>query len=239
MRTVAIRFLAAWTAILLCTFVLAAQGRKVIKTSDNGYSSRDLNGVWMVRQNAIVFSPKEPPMQAWALAKFNATRPSYGPRASVDSQDPLLQCLPPGVPRILLLPFPIQIAQIPGQVLMLFEYDHFVRQINMDRQTHSSDLDPSWMGDSIGRWDGDTLVVDTVGLNDRTWLDQVGHPHSGALHVIERLRRTNRTTLVDDITIDDPKAYTHSWTGQEVFTLRTGWHLMEYVCEDSMPEPRK
>jgi len=170
-------------------------------------------------------------MQPWAEALFKAAKPGYGPRATPDTQDPILSCLPPGVPRIMLIPFPMQIVQAPGQVIMMFEYDHFMRQIYTNRREHPKDLDLSWMGDSIGHWEGNTLVVDTVGLNDKTWLDQVGHPHSTALHVVERLRRADRETLTDDITIDDPKAYTKPWSGQLVYKLRPGWHLIEYICE--------
>jgi hypothetical protein len=124
----------------------------------------------------------------------------------------------------------MQIVQVPGQVIMMFEYDHYQRLIYTNRREHPKDLDLSWMGDSIGRWEGKTLVVDTVGLNDKTWLDQVGHPHSTALHVVERLRRVDHETLVDDITIDDPKAYTKAWGGELVYKLRPGWHLIEYIC---------
>ncbi len=178
-------------------------------------------------------------MQPWALAKFKAVKPGYGPRATSRSEDPILSCIPPGVPRIMLLPFPMQIVQTPGEVVMLFEYDHHVRHIFLDRREHRQDLGPTWMGDSIGRWDGDTLVVDTTGLNDKTWLDQVGHPHSDALHVVERLRRVDHDTLQDDVTIDDPRAYTKSWTGQQVFKLKPAWHLFEYICEDNMALPGK
>jgi hypothetical protein len=129
----------------------------------------------------------------------------------------------------------MQIVQTPGLIVMLFEYDHFTRQIYLDRREHSQNLDPTWMGESIGRWEGDTLVVDTVGLNDKTWLDQVGHPHSDRLNVVERIRRTSHDTLQDDVTIDDPKAYTAPWMGRQVFKLRPNWHLIEYVCEDMQP----
>ena len=201
-------------------------------------ASTDLSGVWLEKQNQISFSPKEPLFQPWAEARYKGAKPGYGPHATPDSQDPILNCYPPGVPRIMLIPFPMQIIQLPGQVMMVFEYDHFVRFIDLERRQHPKDLSPSWMGDSIGHWEGDTLVVDTVGLNDKTWLDQVGHPHSDALHVIERVRRPDHDTLVDDITIDDPKAYVKPWTGQQVFTLKRGWHLLEYICEDNMADPR-
>jgi hypothetical protein len=88
------------------------------------------------------------------------------------------------------------------------------------------------MGDSIGKWDGDTLVIDTIGFNDKTWLDRIGHPHSDALHVVERMRRVDHETLSDEITIEDPKAYTKSWTGQTRFQLRPDLALdWEGVCE--------
>jgi hypothetical protein len=202
-------------------------------------ATHDLSGIWMEQGNAVMFSSKEPPLLPWAEAKYRTAKPGYGPQATPDSQDPILNCLPPGVPRILLMPFPIQIVHAPGQVIMLFEYDHYVRTIFTDRKQHPRDLDPTWMGDSVGHWEGDTLVVDTVGLTDKSWLDQVGHPHSEALHVVERIRRVDRDTLQDDIMIDDSKAYTKAWTGQQIFKFKPTWHLMEYICEDNMSEPRK
>jgi hypothetical protein len=192
----------------------------------------NLSGIWMERETRNAFTEQEPPMRPQTQANYNAAKPGYGPRASAQSQDPILSCLPPGIPRIMLIPFPIQIVQTPGLIVMIFEYDHFVRQIYMDRREHPKDLELTWMGDSIGRWENDTLVVDTIGLNDKTWLDQVGHPHSDALHVVERIHRPDHDTLVDDITIDDPKAYTKPWTGQQIYKLKPNWHLIEYVCED-------
>lgn len=208
-------------------------------TTSAGFSARDLSGVWMERQNIITFSSQEPPLMPWAEEKYKGAKPGYGPRASADSEDPILNCLPPGVPRIMLIPFPMQVIQIPGEVVVLFEYDHYIRHIYLDRHEHPKDLDNTWMGDSIGWWEGDTLVVDTVGLNDKTWLDQVGHPHSDALHVVERLRRIDRDTLQDDLTIDDPKAYRKSWSGEQVFKRKPTWHLLEYVCVDDRAGSRK
>ena len=127
----------------------------------------------------------------------------------------------------------MEIMQAPGRVVVVFEYDHFVRYINTDGRQHPADLSATWMGNAIGHWDGDTLVVDTIGFNDKTWLDRVGHPHSDALHLIERFRRTDHDTLVDDITIDDSKAYTKPWTAQRVFKLKPKWEIMEFVCEDT------
>ena len=87
-------------------------------------------------------------------------------------------------------------------------------QIFTDGRPHDKTLGPLWMGDSIGHWEGNTLVVDTVNFNDKTWVDRMGHPHSEALHVIERIRRVNHDQLVDDLTIEDSKAYTKPWTAQ-------------------------
>jgi hypothetical protein len=219
----------------LCTCAQAMGNTTSSRLSVEG-RARDLSGVWS-GENAITFSPEVPLLQPWAEAKFKTMKPGYGPRASWDSNDPVLDCLPPGMPRILLMPFPVEIVQMPSQVIMLFEYDHFVRHIYTDRREHLKNMKPTWMGDSIADWEGDTLVVDTIGFNDKSWLDQVGHPHSDALHLVERIRRVDRETLRDDIEIDDPKAYLQAWNGQQTFKLRPGWHLREFICEDHMDEP--
>ncbi len=197
-------------------------------------SPHDLSGIWSGNQDADTFNRNDPPLTAWAEGKFRSVKPGYGPHASALSDDPIADCLPPGVPRILLVPFPMQIVQTASEVIMLFEYDHYVRHIDTLRRDHPDDLQATWMGDSIGRWDGNTFVVDTTGLTEKSWLDQVGHPHSDQLHVVERIRRIDHETLEDDLEFSDPKAYTRPWTGARVFKLRPGWHLMEYVCEDHM-----
>jgi hypothetical protein len=125
-------------------------------------------------------------------------------------------------------------VQTPGRVIMLFEFSHFIRQIFTDGRPHNTALGPTWMGDAIGHWDGDTLVVDTTGFNDKTWLDRAGHPHSTDLHLVERIRRVDQNTLQDDLTIEDPKAYTKPWGGQITFQLRPKWNIMEMVCEDNV-----
>lgn len=198
---------------------------------------RDLSGIWSGSQNADTFSPGDPPLTPWGQQKFKTVKPGYGPHASALSDDPLLDCLPPGVPRILLIPFPMQIVQTSNEVIMLFEYDHYVRHIYMNRREHLKNSQPTWMGDSIGRWEGNTFIVDTVGLTEKSWLDQVGHPHSSELHVLERIRRIDHYTLEDDLAFGDPEAYTRSWGGKRIFKLRPGWQLMEYICEDHMEEP--
>jgi hypothetical protein len=89
------------------------------------------------------------------------------------------------------------------------------------------------MGDSIGRWEGDTLIVDSSGFNDKTWIDSEGHPHSDALHVVERIRRTDHDHLVDEITVDDPKTYTKTLMSKRAFDFQPDWNIAEFVCEDN------
>ena len=130
-------------------------------------------------------------------------------------------------------PLPWEIVQARDRVLMIFEYQSLVRQIFIDGREHPKDLDPTYMGHSIGRYEGDALVIDTVGFNDKTWLDASGLPHSEALHVTERIRRIDHDTLEDDYRIEDPKAYTQPWTAQKFFALKPGWQIQEYVCAEN------
>jgi hypothetical protein len=202
----------------------------------------DLIGVWTqfpriggrsAGEGGFVFSKEEPPMTPWAEAKLKSTKAPHTGGYTGESDDTTLKCYPPGVPRIYLFNFPMEIFVVPGRVLIVHEFGHFIRQIWTDGRLHPKDLNPSWMGDSIGKWEGDTLVVDTIGFNDKTWLDQVGHPHSDALHLIERIHRTAPDMLQIDFTFDDPKAYTKQWTGTKQFKLRPDWHISEYICEEN------
>ena len=205
----------------------------------------DLSGLWMRLRDKgatvrgypsfiLDFGNSVSPMTPWAAAKFKTTNAMYhGNDAKTVLSDPIFKCYPPGVPRVYLMNFPVQIVQIPGQVIMLFEYDHFIRRIYTDGRPHDNDQGPLWMGDTIGKWEGDTLVADTTSFNDRTLLDRVGHIHSDAMHVMERLRRVDRDTLEIEFAVDDPKAYTKPWGAKMVFQQRSDWKVMENVCEDN------
>jgi hypothetical protein len=107
------------------------------------------------------------------------------------------------------------------------------RQIFTDGRKHPSDPDPSWLGYSAGNWEKDTLVVDTVGFNDRTWLDAFGHPHSESLHVVEQLRRRDFGHMDLQVTFEDPKMYTKPVTVKYSQTLLPDTDLLEYVCTDN------
>jgi hypothetical protein len=214
-------------------------------TASSSFDSHDLSGVWFddhPRPNTVMerywiykFTVEEPPMTAWGEAKFKAAKSSFGEHAYpiMETNDPIYHtCTPPGFPRVFLHPFPMQIVQAPGEVIMLFEWDSMRHQIFTDGRPHDTTLGPLWMGDSIGHWEGDTLVADTLNFNDKTWLDRMGHPHSDALHVVEHIRRVDHDHLVDDLTIEDPKAYTKPWTARLTFVLKPKWTLQEQFCED-------
>lgn len=182
-------------------------------------------------------------MTAWAQEKYKSAKPVFGPnkKPAEESNDPVYGCFPPGLPRIYLQRKPMEILQLSNEVIVAYQYDRLVRHIYTDGRPHDEFLDPPlWMGDSIGKWEGDALVVDVIGFNDKTWLDRVGHPHSDALHLVERFRRPDHATLVDDITIEDPKAYTKPWTAHLRFQLEPGAEVSwEEVCEDEKLRDRQ
>jgi hypothetical protein len=186
----------------------------------------DLSGVWLVEKfEPRLFPGGGAPFTPWAAMKFKATNPQ--------TNDPNLACLPMGIPRFMIaVPYPMEILQMSTRVVIIHEGPQVMRQIYMNRE-HPKDLEPTYSGDAIGKWEGDALVVDTIGFNDKTWLDGGGLPHSEVLHVIERIRRVDHDTLVDDITIEDPMAYTKPLTNQQVYKLKPGWEIQEYVCEEN------
>lgn len=186
----------------------------------------DLSGVWQVAKPQGVLFPKGgAPLTPWAEAKLKEADPQ--------TNDPNLGCLPEGMPRFMLsIPLPMEIFQLPTRVVIIREGVQVFRQIYLNRD-HLKDLDPTYSGDSVAKWQGDTLVVDTIGLNDKTWVDNAGLPHSEALHVVERIRRPDHDTLVDDLTIEDPKAFTKPITAERVWNLKPGWEIQEFVCTEN------
>jgi hypothetical protein len=153
--------------------------------------------------------------------------------ARLSQDDPESRCLPTGVPRI--APYPWRIVQTPTHIFFLFEGNiHSYRQIFMDGRPHPADPDPTWYGHSIGHFEGKTLVVDTIGYNDRFWFDFKGHPHTERLHTIERYTFDGPNKLVNQVTIDDPGAYERPF--QVTFTAHrapAGFELMEYICQEN------
>ena len=150
--------------------------------------------------------------------------------------DPTGLCLPPGMPRIMHSPFPMAIFQTRDQIAMLFEYQRIWRIIDISGHGHNTDTGPTFMGDSIGHWEGDTLVIETTALNDRSWLDTTGHQHSARLRVLERLRRTADGITLEE-TINDPVMYSKPWTHENLLKpLQASAGLpmlLEYFCNDN------
>jgi hypothetical protein len=226
---------AVFTTLLCCASNLPAQ-----KTPPSGSPNArpDLSGVWSIVSRQSSWDPADPsgakpeqlPMTPWAKEKFQAARPPFGVNQTFDNpNDPVEQyCDPPGLARLYTFPWQFTIVQTPSNVYMLFEYFHNWRVVTLN-QPHPKDVDSTWLGDSVGHYEGDALVIDTIGLNDKSWLDNVGHPHSDKLHTIERLSRLDRDTLQLEFTIDDPKAYTKSFTSKRTFKL-SKFPLGETMC---------
>jgi len=153
------------------------------------------------------------------------------------TMEPHNQCLPMGVPRV--TPFPYRFIQnytdkAPTHLFILHEGNiHTYRQIFMDGRKHPAELDPTWLGHSIGSWDGDTLVIDTVGYNDKFWFDRRGHPHTEQLHTIERWTRKDLGHMENVVTIEDPGAYTKPFTVKFMATYTPGDELLEYICQEN------
>ena len=188
----------------------------------------DFSGIWGPDRRFIydindALKPGETlPIQEWAL-KVTLER--------LSKDDPEALCLPTGVPRQ--APYPWRIVQTPTHIFFLFEGNiHSYRQIFMNAK-HPDDLDPTWYGHSVGRFEGDTLVIDTVGFNDRFWFDFAGHPHTEKLRTIERYRRPNFGRLEYEVTIDDPGAYTRPFTLYGSHEYDAGTELMEYICNEN------
>jgi hypothetical protein len=227
----------------------AAKSQAVAKTA---WGEPDISGEWepkmppSAREYAgysfVSHKDVVPLMTPWGKARYEATKPSWGPLAVVDSTDPVnpttgkeVGCFPTGVPRIWVHPFPTKIVQAPGVVYFLYEFNHFVREIYTNEgREHPKDLDPTWMGNSAGWWEGNTLVIDSIGFNDKTWVDRAGLPHSDQLHVVERITRPEHGKLRVDITVDDPKTYTRTWSGYRELEFEPGWHITEMICEDNI-----
>jgi len=213
----------------------------------------DLTGIWQRENGLFGFdvvgeeSPSEgwlePAMSPWAEKRYRANRRGANPapaRALSDtgldpSQHPY--CLPQGFPRNYDNPHPFEIVQLPKRVYMLFETNNQARRIYLDGREHPEGVPATFMGHSVGKWDAETLTVETVGLNDLTWIDYLGRPHTDALRVQERIRRVNHDTIQIDLTFEDPETYMKPWTGRMVFYLQPEWEIMENVlCEDRSGE---
>jgi hypothetical protein len=239
------RFAGSIAAVLAFSPMMLAQTGKPSEAEKNQAVplalSHDLSGVWMQYPSGAgpgfpgmnaVDEKMRPPLTAWGQAKFDAAKPVAGPRAVPGEEgNPALRCEPDSPPRLLILPNPFEIVQIPGRVFMFFEEYHAWRTIWADGRALPKNPDPTWLGYSVGKWEGDTFVIDTVGFNDKVWVDGFGNPRSEQMHLTERYRRLNHDTLEMQIIMDDPIAYTKPWVSPpKLHKLEPGWELAEWFC---------
>ena len=196
----------------------------------------DLSGIWRadtMRYNAnLAPVGTEVPMLPWAAEVY---------KHRVDTQGydrPMTRCMPHGVPDAMTVLL-FKILQTPGVTVVLFEEFHKYRQIHTDGRPLPVDPDPAWYGYSVGRWEGDTFVVETAGFKEGSWLDNNGHPHTEALRITERFRRINFGRMDLDVNIDDAKAYSRPWKSDTVhFLLQPDTELLEHLCENNRDQER-
>jgi hypothetical protein len=210
------------------------------KHHEGSVPPHDFSGVWMVSEN-FRFSPiHEPPnsfLQPWALAKLNAEPMAlrkdlpggHAGGTTALGRDEDISCSQISLTDFITKQKPIEIVQTPQRIFMFFEYAHTFREIWVDGRALPIDPDPSYFGNSVGRWEGDTLVVETVGFNDQTVIN--GMPHSDVVHLVERYTRTNLDTLELNMTATDSKAYTKPWTAGPIkLAWHPDWELVEAFC---------
>jgi hypothetical protein len=200
----------------------------------------DLSGIWnaptkYLRNLAADLKPEDVPFQPWAKSVYDERAAGLHWK-----EEPDANCLPQGLPKILVAPAPWRIVQAPGYIVFVHEAFNLWWQVFMDGREFvaSNDVTPTWMGYSTGKWEGDTLVVDSRGFNGKVWLDQLGKPSTEALHVTMRFRRKDFGHMDIQITIDDPKAYTKPWNVAVEPTLSTNTDLMEFICLENEKDTR-
>lgn len=187
----------------------------------------DLNGIYIAPYHSIK------PIDTIKL-KPGAEKYHVGPEYTFSLGE---HCLPRGVPDTIGEPYPIQIVQTPSLVVILYEAGEYFRVIPTDGRPHPKDLDPTWMGNSVGHWEGDTLVVDVTGVNDKVSVGD--YRHTTAYHVVERFQRTAYDTLKYSATIEDPNVFAAPWTEAGTFTLHPEWEIQEYICDENSHDYKK
>jgi len=198
------------------------------KTADG---KPDFSGIWRAPTGKylanLAADGLQVPMTPWAQQIFKQRTQNN----AIDR--PSASCLPHSVTDFDAHQTPRKVLQSPGLIVMLFESYHSYREIFTDGRTLPKDPEPAWFGYSVGHWEGDTLVVETNGINEKTWLDDAGHPHSDALRLLERFRRVNFGRMDVQITITDAKAYTRPWTVAFQWELMPDTELLDWVCENN------
>ena len=194
----------------------------------------DFRGFWMPNDNvrhllnlATDMKPEDVPLTAWGKSVYNE-------RIETNGKDhPGVRCLPSGIPEKLNIPDGLKVVDTPDLLVFLYESRTIYRQVFKDGRPLPKDAQPTWMGYSVGHWEGDTLVVETIGQNGKTWLDMRGLPGTESLKVIERYTRPNIGRMDIDVTIEDPMAYTKPWSVKLQWKLIPDTDLIESICEEN------
>ncbi|HEY2383571.1 MAG TPA: hypothetical protein VGK48_20545 [Terriglobia bacterium] len=194
----------------------------------------DLSGFWMPADNvkhllnlAADMKPEDIPLTPGAKAL-------YQDRIDTNGKDhPGVHCLPSGIPEKENIPDGLKLVHAPDLLIFLYESRTIYRQVFTDGRSLPKDAEPTWMGYSVGRWEGDTLVIETIGQNGKTWLDMRGLPGTESLRVVERFTRPAIGTINIDVTIDDPMAYTKPWSAKLSWKLIPDTDLIESICEEN------
>jgi hypothetical protein len=199
----------------------------------------DLSGFWMPQQAvkhlmnlAADLKPDDVPLQPWAAELYKERIANNG------KDHPGVRCLPSGIPEKNNIPDGLKVVQTPELLIFLYESRTIYRQVFMDGRPLPKNAQPTWMGYSIGRWEGDTLVIETIGQNGKTWLDMRGLPGTEQMKVTERYTRPSIGRINIDVTIDDPKAYTKPWTVTLNWRLVPDTDLIESICEENNKDPQ-
>ena len=227
--------------LTLATPLLAQSSNSSKATGTNsGHSEPDISGIWMSTPPRRIGGPtdnildpedKRKPDSAKVVPFLPEAEAKYKAANELDS--PTARCQPPGISMLMLAPiYPMAIIQTPGRVVTIHEFMNVVRWIYTDGEGHPKDLDPSWLGNSVGKLDGDTLVVDTIGFNNKSWLDGHGMTHSDELHTVERFHRRG-AVLEYSLTLEDPKTFTRPWTVHMDFEAKPDWKIAEYICNEN------
>lgn len=194
----------------------------------------NISGTWVSRSSNRTIMPLDggpTPFLPWAAQYFEER--AAAEKAGTPLFDPNAACLPSGVPRVLAVPYPIDIVQTPDRIIIAIEVMHSFRIIHLDDRPPPPDYVPSYLGYSRGHWEGDTLVVTTTGLNGYTQVDEEGRPKSSSMTVTERIRKVAPDFLENTFTLDDPHTYSRPWTARARYQWAPDTRLAEYVCEEN------
>jgi hypothetical protein len=207
------------------------------KGANDAFDPRDFSGVW--NQNRNQLSPGAAPLTPWGKERYEATMSVEITPGAWLGKDPMLICDPLGWPRWFTYNYGVEFVMLPDRILHFFEWGHTYRTIWIDGRELPKDPDPRWMGYSVGRWEGNTLVVESTGFDERSWLSENrrdrrwGWPHSEELRTVEAYRRVSANVIESSLTIIDPKAYTQPWVTVANILRSPGTELGEYFCVPS------